>query len=56
MEVQYNEWHKFALQIFSSKYNNVKLRTKKDYLKIINDFYWVFSWFKSWRIRIIYGT
>ena len=35
---QYKEWHKFALQIFFSKCSHVKLRTKKDYLKIINNF------------------
>ena len=35
---QYNEWHKFAIQIFFNKCSQVKLRTKKDYLKIINNF------------------
>ena len=35
---QYREWHKFALQIFFSKFSHIKLRTKKDYLKIIKDF------------------
>ena len=26
---QYREWHKFALQIFFSKFSHVKLRTKR---------------------------
>ena len=35
---KYKGWHNFVLKIFFSKYINLKLRTKKDYLKIIKNF------------------